>query len=325
MATLGAISCLSSAGNTGIQQCFCDPKFMQGAILAPKGFTLTTTTLAAFTTALTNGIYNVSKSGRLFPIYGFEAPKDSSEQKVVQTMATGQKHVVREGFNDWMFQYVNGGLSLLQNLRKFNGANWDFFFIDNDPSGQKIFGITGAAANTLQAIPSTGGFFWAEPWKLNDGSKITNYDVQFVYNTKYVNDTVNFVQMAPTFDFATSLPGLDDVIVGASPVVNATPKSFNITLTSPLGVDIAALNSVAFAGITMWAGTVVATGLPLTLTSATFVPAAGANQSYFTLLFAATNYPTPPAPIFVTLGAPSVLAAAGLDYESTAPLSIASV
>lgn len=326
MATLGAISCLSSVRNTGVPQCFCDPKFLSGALLVPKGTTLTTTSLAAFTTALTASLYVAAKTARTFPVYGFETPKFSTEQKVVQSMATGQKHVVREGYNDWSFQFVNGGLSLLQALRTFNGSNWDFFFIDADPLGQKIFGINGTAPNTLKAIPSDGGFFWASPWNPNDGSKVAEYDIQFVFNTKYANDTVNFVQMAPTFDFPTSMPALNDVVVTASATVNATVKSFNICLISPLGTDIAALYSTVLNSGAMWAQcTVVATGLPLTVTSATYVAPVGTAPSYFTLLLAATNYPTPPAPVFINLSVPSVLVAAGVNFESTGALSIASV
>jgi hypothetical protein len=326
MATLGAISCLSNVGNTGVPQCFCDPKFITGAMLVPKGSTFTTTSLGAFQTALSTSLYVTSKTGRTFPIYNFETPKFATEQKVVQQMSTGQKHVVREGFNDWSFQYTNGGLSLLKNLRLFNGPNWDFLFIDNDPLGAKIFGITGAAANTLRAIPSDGGFFWANPWTPNDGSKVTEYDLQFAFNTKYANDIVNFVQMPSTFDFPTSMPALNDVVVTASATVNGTPKSFNICLISPLGTDIASLYPAAFAVGSMWAQcTVVATGLPLTVSTATFVSAAGGAPAYFTILMAATNYPTPPAPVFVNISIPTTLVAAGVYFESTGALSIASV
>lgn len=129
MATLNAIACASNTGNTGIQQCFLDFKFIQGAILAPKGYQFDVTALQ---TNLASGLYNSSRAARLYPIYDFEAPKDGSETKVVQSMSTGQKHVVREGYNQWGFQYVQGGLSLHKNLRLFNGSNWDFFFIDND-------------------------------------------------------------------------------------------------------------------------------------------------------------------------------------------------
>lgn len=325
MGVLNALSCLGSAKNTGVQQCFCDPKFMQGAILVPKGTTLTTSTLSAFQTALTALLYNTSKSGRGYPIYDFEAPKDATEQKTVQTQPTGQKHVVKEGYNDWSFAFVAGGLSLLQNLRSFNGSNWDFFFVDNNPQGQTIFGIAGAGG-TLQAIPSNGGFFWAEPWKMNDGSKITEYMVQFVFNSKYAVDNVAWVQLPAATDIPTSFPGLDDAIVTASATVNATTKNFNISLVSPLGIDIGALNSTAWASASLWNAAAASSGAAIVVSSVTWVPSVVAGvPGYFTLLLATTNYPTPPAPVLINLNAPSVLAAAGLDYESTGALSIASV
>ena len=328
MAALGAINCLYGARNTGVPTCFCDPKFIQGALLVPKGTTLTTTTVAAFQTALSSLVYNASKTSRGYPIYDFEAPKDSTEAKTIQTMPTGQKHVVREGYNDWSFQFVNGGLSLNQALRAFNGINWDFYFVDNDPQGQKIFGITGATANTLQAFPSSGGFFWTDPWKLNDGSKITEYMLQFVFNTKYANDLVNYIQLPTTFDFPTQLPGLNDVVVTASATVNATAKNFNISLVSPTGVDIGALNSTALsgAGVSNWTASVVASGLPIVVSTSTWVPSTVAGvPGYFTLVLATTNYPTPPAPVYINLVSATTLQAAGILYESTGALSIASV
>lgn len=319
MATLGALNCTSLVGNTGVQPCFLDFKFIQGAILAPKGFQFDVTTLQ---TTLAAGLYNASKSARLFPVYDFEAPKDGSEAKVIQTMANGQKHVVREGFNQWGFQYVAGGLSLHKNLRTFNGSNWDFFFIDNDSQGQKIFGITGSTATKLKAIPSDGGYFWAEPWKMNDGSKIAEYMIEFVFKSALVNDQIAFAQA--TFDFPTTLPGLDDAIIGASATVNGTSKNFNVTVTNPLGVDLGAVYATVLNSNSLWVGTGVG-GAALTISSVTWVPSTTVGvPGYFTIVVGATNYPTPTAPITLNLTVPATLVAAGAYLESTGVLSIAS-
>lgn len=322
MATLGAISCLTGVGNTGIQQCAFDPKFIQGAILAPKGYQLP---VASLSTALASLLYATSKTGRGYPIYDFEKMTDSSDKLVLQTMATGAKHPVREGYTDLMFQYVAGGMSLNRNLRLFNGANWDFFFIDNDPLGQKIMGISGKTTGTLQPFPSDGGFFWAHPWTPNTGSEITGYNVQFSTRQNYTNDLINFVSYAG--DMPTAFPGLCDVILTPSATVNATARSFNISLLSPLGTDIGALNSAALsgAGSSLWTAALPAGGA-LTVTSSTWVPSTTAGvPGYFTILLAVGSYPTPPAPVLINLAVPSVLVAAGLNYESTGALSIASV
>lgn len=331
MGVLGQISCLTSVKNTGIQPCFCDPKLIQGAIIVPKATVLSTVSLAAFQTALTNLLYNASKAARGYPVYDFETPKDATEKKTVQTMSTGQKHVVREGFNDWSFQFVQGGLNLLQACRTFNGSNWDFFFIDNDPLGQKILGITGGSANQLQAVPSGGGFNWAEPWVMNDGSKITEYMLQFVFKSSYVNDVVNYVQMPSTFDFPTSYPGLVDVNLQANSVASVVAKHFYVNLVSPLGQDIGALNAAALGGgvgsAGLWNGAAAATPtLPYTITSSTWVPSTvSGTPGYFDILVGVTNYATPPAASLINLAAPSVLVAAGVDLESTGQLSIPSV
>lgn len=320
--TIGQIKCLTGVGNTGVQPCFLDFKFLQGAILAPKGFEFDTTTLQ---TTLTAAFYNASKSARLYPIYGFEAPKDDSEKKVVQQMSTGQKHVVREGYSDLSFQFVNGGLSLLQQLRKFNGTNWDFYFLDDDPSGNKLMGIQGSTASKLKAIPSDGGFFWAEPPVFNDGSKISEYMIEFCFKSKYLTDGMQFI--VSDFDFPTTLPGLIDVNIVASTTVNATSGSFNVCLVSPTGQDIGALHSAALAAAGIWTGKVHSSQAALTAGSTPTWTASpdGIQPGYFTVKFATTGpYPTPPATIDINLVAPAALAATGTDVESTGALVIAS-
>lgn len=331
MATLGAIQCLTNVGNTGNQPCFFDPAFITGAILAPRGATLDASASGGVVlTTLTANFYNASKAARWYPLYDFEKPTDNSDKLVLQSMPNGAKHPVREGFTDWMFQYFDGGLSKHNKVRLFNGTNWDFFFIDTDlQTGlQRLIAIQGPSANILQAVPvNPGGFFWAQTWGLNTGTERTRYELQFSFNQRYLNTDGLTQFVAVPFTFDTALPGLTDVIVGASATVNVTAKHFNVTLVSPLGQDIGALYSAALgAGAPSagkWVGTGV-TGLPLTITSATWVPSTTSAPGYFDILVAATNYPTPPAPVTLNLAAPSVLVAVGVDIESTGSLSIAS-
>lgn len=326
MAILGAISCTTGVGNTGIQLCAFDPKFIQGAILAPKGYQLP---VANLSTALSALLYNTSKTGRGYPVYDFEKVTDSSDKLVLQSMATGAKHPVREGYTDLMYQYVAGGLSLLKNLRLFNGSNWDFYLIDNDPLGQKIMGITGKTAGNLAPFPSDGGFFWAHPWTPNNGTEIAGYNLQFSTKQIYTNDLINFVSFAG--DLPTAFPGLTDAILQANAVASVVAKHFYINLLNPLGVDLGAIYATALgAGVgsaALWNGAAAATPtLPYTITSSTWVPSTNpALPGYFDILVAATNYATPPAASLMNLGVPSALVTAGVDVESTGALSIPSV
>lgn len=321
MATLNGRTCITNLGNTGIQPCFLDPKYIPIGYLTPKGDEIDVTSLQ---TALAAKIYNPSKAARWYPIYNLEEIKSNTEKKTVQTMATGQKHVVREGYNDWGFQYQAGGLSLHKILRLFNGSNFDFIFVDNDAPSWNMIGIAGSSATKLKAIPSDGGYFWADPWDPNDGSKIAAYMLNFVFKSTYINDYVATV--SGSFDLPTTLPGLIDVNLVASATVNATTGSFNICIVSPLGVDIGAKYSSVLAAAAVWTAKNTATGVTIVPSGATWVPSTTPGvPGYFTVVLP-TTAPPYPASGTVTFGlvGTDVLSATpyGVAIEPIAPVAI---
>lgn len=309
MSTINALSCITDAGNTGVGACFFDPKNIIGAILAPKGYEFDVTTPQATLIAAT---HNAAKGSRLYPVYDLEAVTDGSEDKTVQTMPTGQKHVVREGFNDWKFQFVSGGLSLLKNLRKFNGSAWDFYFLD---ANGNLLGIAGSTSTKLKAIPSTGGFFWGGPFKLNDGSKITEYMAQFVFNVKYLNDLFKFVALG--FDAPSLVYGLQDLNLTST--VNATSGSYNVTVvTDATQTNMGDVAPTTLAAGGAWVASDPVTGNAITILTVTY----NATSKLFVVALDKTDpdYPTPGSGVKVSidLAAPAALQALGVDgYEST--------
>lgn len=320
MATIDSFPCISNVGNTGIQPCSLDYKFIQGAFLAPKGDEIDVTSLQ---TALAAKMYNSNKAARWYPIYGFETPTFNSEKKTIQTMANSAKHVVKEGFNDWMFQRTIGGLSAHKVLRLFNGPDWDFVFFDNDPKGQKFMGITGSSATKLKAIPSDQGFFWADYWEPNTGSEVAKYMAQFVYNGIYANDLTRGVQA--NFDIPSLLPGLIDVNLVASATVNGTSGSFNVCIVSPLGVDIGARYSTALAAPGAWLSFVTTSGASITVSTVTWVPSTVTGvPGYFTIAVPTTTPYPASGTVSFNLAAPSVLTATpyGVAIESTGAVAI---
>ncbi len=330
MATLNAISCLSTVGNSGNSKCYFDPAFISGAIMAPTGQIIDPTANSGnLLTTMTALFYNVSKSGRLFPFYDFEKPTDNSDKLILQSMPNGAKHPVREGYNDWMFQYFDGGLSKHLNARLFNGTNWDFFFLSTDlQTGlQQLIGIADSTGTKLQAIPcNPGGFFWAHPWGLNTGTERSRYELQFSYKQSYVNTKGVTSWLTLPFVMESSLPGLNDVTPTSFTPISVVAKHFYVSLINPSGVDIGAVYSTVLNVPGAWTGYASATPLlPYTITSATWVPGIGGAAGYFDILVGATNYATPPATSVINLAAPAVLAALGVDYESTGGVAIASV
>ena len=312
---LNQLNCLQTAGNTGVGSCFLDFKNIIGAILTPKGWEVDVTALQ---TNLLAATHHVNKAQRIYPIYGFESTTDSSEQKTIQTLGNGAKHVVREGYNDWTFEYVSGGLSLLSKLRLFNGSAFDFLFIDAD---MKILGIQGSTATKLKAIPSNGGFFWANPWKLNDASKITQYMVQFVFPIRYVNDPglVSFINAG--FDLPSTINGLQDV--NLSGVADATSGSYDITaLTAATQTNLGDVYDVTLASAALWVANNTATGLPILINSVAYN--ATAKTYVLALSKVDANYPTGAgATITFSLAAPATLQGAGVDgYETAVTVAI---
>jgi hypothetical protein len=308
--TINFNNCLGAVRNTGTPQCYLDPNFITGAIIAPRGTILDGTT-QSLSTALTALLYNASKTSRGYPVYDLEKMTPSSDKLQKQSMPTGAEHPVREGYEKHEFQFFDGGLSKLQALRTFNGSNWD-----------------GPTVNKIQAFPcNPGGFIWAPPQTPNTGTERTGYLWMTQFKQTYWTDQI--ANVGASFVFENTFPGLNDVNVLASATVNATTKQFNVCLVSPLGTDIGALYSAALSGSggpAMWTGSVVAGGASLTISTVVWVPSTVAGvPGYFTITVGATGYPTPPAPIFLNLANASTLQAAGVPYESTGALSIASV
>lgn len=334
--TINYNNCLGTVKNTGVPQCYTDTSFITGAIIVPRGTVIDGTTVS-ITTSLTNLIYNASKTARGYTAYDFEKVDDSSDKLVLQNMPNGARHPVREGWMDLMFQWFDGGITKNQAMRTFNGSNWDFFFIDTNPmNGQSnLWGIytinssTGLVVpNKIQAFPVLpGGFLWTPPQKPNTGTERTAYTTQFSFKQTYWADQIAAVSCA--FDFPTTYPGLNDVVVAASATVNATPGSFNISLVSPLGTDIGALYNAALSGTgkSNWTVANAATAASITITSVTWVPSTVSGvPGYFTIVVPTTAppYPVSPAPVLINLVNASILQAAGVPYESTGALSIAS-
>ncbi|MFL5807938.1 MAG: hypothetical protein ACJ749_00375 [Flavisolibacter sp.] len=317
MATLNKLSDLSTIGNTGVGGLFFDPKIIVGAFLCPKGFELDISSIQANLVAAT---HNSTKRSRIYPIYDFLSPKDATEDKIMQQFNTGAKKPVREGYNDWSFQFVQGGVDLLQSLRNFNGSLWDFIFVD---SLNRLIGITGSSATKLRAVPSDGGFFWANPWKSNDGTKVTEYMVQFVFNVKYLNSQLAFAEAG--FDVQTTINGLQDVNITA--VDGGTPGTYKISAKTKVGLNLADLYPTILAGGSApakWTAKNATSGADCTITSIAIGTDTNGDACFvFVMLTSDTDY-SGATNIKFDLTSPATLQAAGVDgYESTGAATVA--
>lgn len=212
MEGLNKIFCGAEAKNTGICDCFFDPKLMIGAILVPKKKVFTETELLdANIQATMEALVAEDRKLRIYPIQGFVAITDNSEEPTEQTFGYGTKEPVKEGHYNWLFGYRNGGVNLSNALRSFNGLTnkYAVIFIE---SQNHLLGTRKKDANGndgLAGIPLES--LYTYPWKANDGTNLASYRTKFDFLPGYINENIAFKRVATTSYMLAELVGLEDI------------------------------------------------------------------------------------------------------------------
>lgn len=317
MSLLNQLNCINEAGNTGVGACSLDFKKIVGAILTPKGYTIPVADMATSASLLAKlqaDALATNKADRIYPISGFVNAEDNSTGLQKQTFNYGPEAPVRDGINNWVFQFVKGGLTLLAKLRLFNKSTaYDFLFFDDE---NRIMGTIGTdldGAQVMKAIPSM--YFWAHQWKANTGQAVSEYKIEFSFLPQYINEYV--ASAALEVDIPTNVVGLQDVTLTGLPDVTA--GSYDVVAVAG-GANLGDLYETELADEALWVAKNFATGAAITITGVTY------NSAKGFVLALDTADPDYPASGFVTinLAAPSVLAAAGIvGYESTGAVKIA--
>lgn len=233
MASVNNLQAVLSAKNVGISTTFINPKIIKGAILCPKGYKIPPAALATLQTQLLADASNSSKSQRIYPIGNLLEFKDNSEKAVEQSYGYGGKAIVRDGAYSWNFAFIKGGLSLQQQLRAFNGANWDFLFVDKDNNLIGSSYVDNAGLKGIIAIPSVQ--FYASPWGVNDGKKNAEYMLDFSFFPEYINEQVGFIADA-NFPIIDTIKGLIDL--NLTGVGSGTPGTYTVVIKDNLGVNL---------------------------------------------------------------------------------------
>jgi hypothetical protein len=301
---LNNISCTTEGGNTGYGSCFLNPKNIVGGFIVPKDFELATADLAtsAATIAKLEAGTLLAAASRVYPLPRFENLTDNTEEATLQTLGYGGLHKTREGRYNWTYQFVDGGLCLSNALRKFNGKKVYVIFFDADGLvvGQKV-------GTSIKGIPMT--LFDAKPFKLNDGSNVAAYNVQFIFEALYINENIGFsaAEVADLVD----IQGLQNI------VLTAGTRSTNVLKATAKygcdGEDVYDLYSTELAVVTAWVAKTPA-GVVLDITSV----AVDANISGWTItLDAADPDYTVGVDVSLSLGTPAVLDGLGVSgFES---------
>ena len=179
--------CVTEGSNTGFGDCVLNPSYMAGAFLAPTNFVITKENIAGLQAFLMAAASAALQQNRIFPVHYFEQIETNSEDKTIVTLGYGGKAVVKEGDYDWAFQFFQGGLCLHKALRVFNGPGKSVYFYD---ANGVLYGTKDG--DNLKPIPLS--YFWADPWKPNDGTNATIYMAQFVFKPKYINENIGFIK-----------------------------------------------------------------------------------------------------------------------------------
>lgn len=206
------IFCGQDAKNTGICDCFLDPKLIVGAILVPRDKVFTAEELADANIQETlEGLIEETKKNRILPIQGFVAITDSSEEPVNQTFGYGTIEPVRDGNYNWIFGFRKGGINLSNALRSYNGqtSKYSVIFIENQNTllgtvRRDVNGDDGLAGIPLEVL-------YTFPWKANDGANLASYRTQFNFLPVYINENIAFKKVSVSSYVLQELVGLQDV------------------------------------------------------------------------------------------------------------------
>lgn len=287
MATVNTLKNNLLSKNTGLVSKPFDPKRIAGAIITPKGYSLTAAQVVTLQTKLAADAALDTKALRIYPVSNLLDFKDNSEKPVVQSFSTGAEVTVRDGVYKFGFQFTKGGQSLQAALRAFNGANWDFFFVDDSNQIIGTYFLDGTGALGIKAIPSIE--IYTEAWMPNDGKKVTEYLINFKFFPKYINENRSYIALDPVadFDVLNTIVGLKDVQLKV--VGSATPGTYYITVFDSENINLFGELNPGLAANAMYTVTNTLNGGTITPTSTT---ADTVNQRFVMVMPTTGNYPT---------------------------------
>lgn len=308
---INSFVCQEVGSNTGIGDCSLEISKIVGFFLVSKNFVLSAADLAtdaALQAALQTAASADLKASRIFPVHGLVDIADNSTDPTVQTFGYGPSVNVTDGFYDWTFPFLRGGICLLKALQAFNGSDKRPIFYD---SNGLLFGWK--VGETLKGVPLNQ--FFAPPWKPNTGAAVMVTNVKMNFSPRYLNKELGFYKVT---DFSIdSIDGLQNVVIKqtgtqAKPVYKV--KAFSGCAQSDMNIFSAELANVA-----RWVAKNAATGAVITISSV--VADTNIGGWTVTLDSADPDYPAVGS-IILSLAAPSVLSAAGVVGYESIPLTI---
>lgn len=307
---LNTLACATEVKNTGFGTCVVDPKKIIGAFEVPPNKVFTDAELADIQASIAALVSADSKADRVFPIGGFEAVTDSSEEPVFQTLGYGKPVPVRDGNYVWIFQYVKGGICLSNALRTRPTIGGSYLFYDDQNLVIGTIKLDADGNKGLAGVPVD--VFYPYPWKINDGTNVTSYRVQFVFSPQWINENLGFRKANGQLATLTGLQNIN-LVTTAAPVAGVSQIQ---TLTGCAQTNLYDEYGDELAVAALWTAYNKATGNEIAITSV--VKNEGLKAFTVTLDSADPDYPaTAAADITLQLASVTDLAAADIvGYES---------
>lgn len=294
-------------GNTGIPDCALTLKNTVTGFLVPGSFELTATNLLTPQSALAALVAAAANDNpllRIYPLPEAVGVTDNSEDVTLQTFGYGAAVPVRDGNYNLTYAFTRGGNCVNNTLQKFNGLNYKFIGVD---ASGVVYGTK--VGTSLKGIPLD--YFYAMPFKHNDGSNVTGFAWRISYKPVYVNAGLGFIQL----DLADVLNISGFLNIN---ITLAATRATNVikvkAITGCAGIDLYDTYSASLVTAANWL--VTENGANITITSV----ALDANLKAFTITLDATDPDyNVSGPFVVKLAAPSVLSANGVPgYEGLA-------
>jgi len=253
MNVLNVIFCGKDVKNTGVCDCYFTPELLEGSILVPRDLVLTQDQLsdANISTTLTN-LTKTTKTNRIFPTSPFVQITDNTEEPVEQTFGYGDSVPIRDGKINWIFQFIEGGITHSNALASFNNLIKKYAVIFRDGPQNTLIGTTKKdvnGQNGMAGIPLTK--LRTYPWKAPTGSEVTAYRIQFGFNPVYINQLIAFRKVDLDVMVLSELKGLENVLLSHL-AGDEGDTEITIGAVTDCGADMATDYSEELEQVTAW-------------------------------------------------------------------------
>lgn len=241
MATLNKPICATEYGNTGLGDCYIELDKIVGAIQVPSTFQIAQSDVAGLLDFLTTKTH-AAIGTRIFPYPKLINITDNSEDITINTTEYGDKIFVKDGFYDWTFRYLKGGVQLHQELAKNQGSGKYFLFFDKN---NVLIGYK--SGSVLKGVPVDQ--FRVLPWRPNTGAESALFNLRFIIDPIYLNQgNLGFLKVT---DFnLLDVVGLQEVELT---IIDQTANVATVKVTTKIGgVDMYASHKTNLLQITAW-------------------------------------------------------------------------